>query len=87
MGANINVYERVALVSGIEKFKAATVEATDLRAGAALVCAALAAEGTSYVTNAGRIDRGYENIVEKLRSLGADIEESSVNVYDIDGEA
>ena len=40
--------------------------ATDLRAGAALVCAAIAAEGTTYITNANKIDRGYENIVQKL---------------------
>ncbi|SCW54334.1 UDP-N-acetylglucosamine 1-carboxyvinyltransferase [Ruminococcaceae bacterium YRB3002] len=74
MGTNINLFERVALVNGITRFKPATVLATDLRAGAALVCAALAAEGTSYVTHASRIDRGYEHIVGKLRMLGADIE-------------
>ncbi len=74
MGASINCFERVALVSGIDQFKSATVTATDLRAGAALVCAALAAEGTSYINQAEKIDRGYENIVQKLQSLGADIE-------------
>ncbi len=74
MGASINVIERVALVSGIDCFKSATVTAPDLRAGAALVCAALAANGTSYILGASKIDRGYENIVDKLRSLGASIE-------------
>ena len=80
MGATINVYERIAWVDGIDSFKGARVEATDLRAGAALVCAALAAEGTTYITEAKRIDRGYEHIVMKLRSLGAEI--SRVNLED-----
>ena len=74
MGANINVFDRVALVSGINRFKPAIVTATDLRAGAALVCAALSANGESYVTSANKIDRGYEHIVGKLTSLGATIE-------------
>lgn len=74
MGANINVFDRVALVSGINHFKPAIVTATDLRAGAALVCAALSANGESYVTSANKIDRGYEHIVGKLTSLGATIE-------------
>ena len=71
MGANINVYERIAWVNGKTKFRGATVEATDLRAGAALVCAALEADGTTYIMNAQRIDRGYEHIVQKLTELGA----------------
>lgn len=89
MGANINVFDRIALVSGIEKFRPATVLATDLRAGAALVCAALAADGVSYVTDARKIDRGYEHIVDKLRSLGAEIErtEPSENMFEQDEEA
>ncbi|MCQ2529591.1 MAG: UDP-N-acetylglucosamine 1-carboxyvinyltransferase [Saccharofermentans sp.] len=88
MGAKINVYDRIALVEGIKNFKSATVIATDLRAGAALVCAALAAEGTSYITNAVKIDRGYEHIVDKLRALGADIERTEgVNDYESDEEA
>lgn len=74
MGANINTIERVALVSGVDKLKPANVGATDLRAGAALVCAALSAEGTSYIAHASKIDRGYENICEKLTALGATIE-------------
>ena len=73
MGANINVYERIAWVNGKTTFRGATVEATDLRAGAALVCAALEASGTTYIMNAQRIDRGYEHIVKKLTELGATI--------------
>jgi len=87
MGANINCIERVALVSGIDSFKPASVTATDLRAGAALVCAALAASGVSYIGYASRIDRGYENIIEKLTALGADIQRVDKPVFDIDGEA
>ena len=87
MGANINVYERIAWVNGPVKFRAARVEATDLRAGAALVCAALAAEGTSYITQAYRIDRGYEHIVSKLSALGATIKRVYVEEYTEDTEA
>ena len=87
MGANINVFERHALVSGISRFKPATVTATDLRAGAALVCAALAAEGTSYIIQASRIDRGYEHIVSKLTSLGAQIERVEYDEVADDTEA
>ena len=81
MGANINVYERIAWVNGIKNFMGATVEATDLRAGAALVCAALAADGVSYINHANRIDRGYEHIVHKLTSLGASIERINMEEY------
>ncbi|SEV98008.1 UDP-N-acetylglucosamine 1-carboxyvinyltransferase [Ruminococcaceae bacterium KH2T8] len=87
MGASINVFGRIALVNGIKKFKSATVMATDLRAGAALVCAALAAEGTTYITNAKKIDRGYESIVQKLQSLGAQIERCESPEFDPDAEA
>jgi UDP-N-acetylglucosamine 1-carboxyvinyltransferase len=87
MGASINCFERVALVSGIDQFKSATVTATDLRAGAALVCAALAAEGTSYINQAEKIDRGYENIVQKLTSLGADICRVDDVEFELDVEA
>jgi len=74
MGANINIFDRLALISGIRRFKPATVTATDLRAGAALVCAGLSAEGTTIITSANRIDRGYEHIVAKLTQLGGTIE-------------
>lgn len=81
MGANINVYERIAWINGTTHFKGATVEATDLRAGAALVCAALAADGTSHINHANRIDRGYEHIVQKLTALGAKIKRVNIEEY------
>ena len=81
MGANINVYERIAWVNGTTHFMGATVEATDLRAGAALVCAALAADGVSHINHANRIDRGYEHIVQKLTSLGASIKRVNIEEY------
>ena len=74
MGANINVNGRTAIIEGVEKLYGANVRATDLRAGAALIIAALAAEGTSIIRNIHFIDRGYERLEQKLRALGADIE-------------
>jgi UDP-N-acetylglucosamine 1-carboxyvinyltransferase len=73
MGADITVVDRNAFVRGVEKFKGATVLAQDLRGGAALVCAALSAEGCSEVLDISHIDRGYGGFEYKLRSLGADI--------------
>ena len=74
MGANVQVDGQVAVFEGVEKLSPAPLRATDLRAGAAMVVAALMADGTSEVEEIGYIERGYENIVEKLRALGADIE-------------
>ncbi|MFZ5597546.1 MAG: UDP-N-acetylglucosamine 1-carboxyvinyltransferase [Bacillota bacterium] len=74
MGARIKVSGRSAIVQGQEGLSGAKVKATDLRAGAALVLAGLVAEGVTEVCNVFHIDRGYGNIVEKLRQLGADIE-------------
>ena len=74
MGAQICVEGRSAVVEGVEHLNAASVQAYDLRAGAAMVIAALAAEGTSEVSNVHYIERGYEDIIEKLRSIGAQIE-------------
>jgi len=74
MGAVIKVEDRNAIIEGVEKLTGARVEATDLRAGAALVIAGLMAEGVTEVTNVKHIDRGYERLEEKFRSLGADIE-------------
>lgn len=74
MGADISVIGRVALVSGPTRLSGSNVVAMDLRAGAALVLAGLAASGTTTVFSASKIDRGYERIVEKLCSLGAKIE-------------
>lgn len=73
MGADITVKDRNAFVKGVEKFKGATVIANDLRGGAALVLAALAADGRSDVLNISHIDRGYGSFEYKLRGLGADI--------------
>ena len=73
MDAQIRVDGKIAIVTGVEKLKGASVTATDLRAGAALVIAGLAAEGTTIIDNIKYIERGYEDIVEKLQNLGADI--------------
>jgi UDP-N-acetylglucosamine 1-carboxyvinyltransferase len=74
MGASIIVNGRTATIQGVEKLYGANVTATDLRAGAALIVAALAAEGTTIIRNIHFIDRGYEDLEQKLRALGADIE-------------
>ena len=73
MGADIQISGKTAIVTGAEKLHGATVTAKDLRAGAALVIAGLAAEGTTCVKNIHYIERGYENLIEKLSALGADI--------------
>ncbi len=73
MGANIQVDSRVAVVEGVGALQAAPLRASDLRAGAALVLAALAANGQSEIDDVGHIERGYERIVEKLAALGAGI--------------
>ena len=73
MGANILINGKTAQVTGTEKLRGAVVAAHDLRAGAALIIAGLAAEGKTVVHNAHFVERGYENIVEKLRAMGADI--------------
>ena len=73
MGASIQVDEKTAVVEGVDHLTGAPIQACDLRAGAALVIAALAAHGESEISHVQYIERGYENIVEKLRALGADI--------------
>lgn len=73
MGADITVIDRCAFVRGVEKLKGAAVVAHDLRGGAALVIAALAAEGDSEVLDISHIDRGYSGFEYKLSSLGAKI--------------
>ena len=72
MGANIKVEGRSAVIEGGKKLLGAKVVATDLRAGAALVIAGLLADGITEIDGLHHIDRGYENLVGKLRSLGAD---------------
>ena len=81
MGANVSVDGKVAVFQGVQKLSGAHVRATDLRAGAAMVIAALTAEGTTYIENIHFIERGYEHIVGKLRGVGADIR----RISDIDG--
>lgn len=73
MGANIKVEGTTAIIQGIPQLTGASVRATDLRAGAALVIAGLMASGTTVVENIFHIDRGYENIDDKLKGLGANI--------------
>ena len=73
MGANIEINGKTASVTGVEKLRGAEVEAHDLRAGAALVIAGLSAQGITMVNNIHFVERGYENLVEKLTALGADI--------------
>ena len=73
MGANIQVDDKTAVVEGVDHLTGAPIQAYDLRAGAALVIAALAAQGRSEISNVQYIERGYEDIVSKLRALGADI--------------
>lgn len=73
MGARIKVEGRAAVVEGVEKLQGAQVKATDLRAGAALIVAGLIAEGETEIMNIHYIDRGYEAIENKFRSLGAEI--------------
>ncbi len=73
LGAKIMVESRVAMIEGVKALKGAKVAATDLRAGAAMVIAGLFAEGTTEIDNIKYIDRGYEDIEEKLSALGADI--------------
>ena len=73
LGADIDVEDRTATIRGAEKLHAAEVRATDLRAGAALVIAALCAEGETTLSDIYHIDRGYEDFEEKFRSLGAKV--------------
>ena len=73
MGAKIRIEGRSAIVEGVPRLKGADVNATDLRAGAALVLAGLVAEGETKVGYLYHIDRGYDNLVQKLQRLGADI--------------
>lgn len=78
MGAEIKVEGRIAVIEGVSKLSGAPVKATDLRAGAAMVVAGLAAEGVTEVNELNYIDRGYENLEGKLKSLGADISRVSI---------
>ena len=80
MGADITIDGHHALVHGVKGLQGAPVSSTDLRGGAALVLAGIVAEGTTQVRNIAHIDRGYEDYVGKLRSLGADVVRKSVEL-------
>jgi len=73
MGAKIKVEGQLAIIDGVNKLTGAKIKATDLRAGAAMIIAGLAAEGATEVTSLDHIDRGYPHIESKLKNLGADI--------------
>ena len=77
MGANIKVEGNTAIVEGVNKFTGASITAPDLRAGAALVLAGLAADGITLIDDIIYIERGYEDFPQKLESLGAQIEKVS----------
>lgn len=74
MGANISVDGRVATIDGVEKLRACPLRALDLRAGAAMVVAALMADGVSDISGTQFLQRGYEHLDEKLRALGGEVE-------------
>ncbi|MFI3175251.1 MAG: UDP-N-acetylglucosamine 1-carboxyvinyltransferase [Bacillota bacterium] len=73
LGAKVDISGRIAKIDGVEKYIGGSVEATDLRAGAAMILAALAAEGKTEIGGVQYIDRGYEGVEEKFGALGADI--------------
>jgi UDP-N-acetylglucosamine 1-carboxyvinyltransferase len=73
LGAKIQVDGKIAVIEGVEKLTAAPMKACDLRAGAAMVIAGLATEGTTEIDCIEHIERGYEGLVEKLMGVGADI--------------
>jgi UDP-N-acetylglucosamine 1-carboxyvinyltransferase len=74
MGADIRTEGHHAVVRGVPRLSGAPVRAHDIRAGAAVVVAGLAADGETVVRDAQHIDRGYERLVEKLAAVGADVE-------------
>ncbi len=82
MGAKIQVDGKMAVITGVEKLTPAPVKAVDLRAGAAMIIAGLMAEGITEVENIIYVDRGYENVAEKLQKLGADIKRVPINIHE-----
>ncbi len=81
LGANITVEERVAIIQGVKRLQAAPVKATDLRASASLILAALGAEGVTEISNIYHLKRGYEAICQKFGNLGARIWEAPCRNY------
>ena len=86
MSANGRVDGRTAIITGPAKLEAATVRASDLRAGAALVLAGLIADGETEIQDIFHIERGYSSIIEKLRGLGADIRRVEIKEIEINNE-
>ena len=78
MGAHVRGVDRTAIIEGVPELYGAPMTASDLRAGAALIIASLMARGVSEIYEPGYIDRGYEHIEDKLRSLGAVISRETV---------
>lgn len=83
MGANIQVDGKVAVVQGVDKLLAAPVRASDLRAGAALIIAALMSEGVTEIEDIYHIERGYESVLDKFNALGANIKRIEIPDTDI----
>jgi UDP-N-acetylglucosamine 1-carboxyvinyltransferase len=84
MGANVKVEGRSAIINGPAKLEGAKVKASDLRAGAALVVAALMAEGVTEISGLDHIDRGYESLVDKLKGLGARVWRENMDVEEME---
>jgi len=82
MGAKVSIDGRVCVVEGVERLTGAPVRATDLRAGAALIVAGLMADGETEITGVQYIDRGYDHIESKLKSVGADIHREKMTEVD-----
>lgn len=82
MGADIQVDGKSAVITGVKELKGACVKADDLRAGAAMIIAGLVAKGQTEITDIEYIDRGYEQVVEKLTALGADIKRVNDDDFD-----
>ena len=80
MGANITIDANIAIIDGVDNFSSAEVMASDLRAGASLILAGLLADGETIVNRIYHVDRGYENLEEKLRAIGANIERIKVEI-------
>ena len=83
MGAHIQVDGKVAVIEGVPRLTGAPVNACDLRAGAAMVIAGLAAQGVTEVGDIHHIERGYEDLVGKLQGLGADIHKVVVWIVEV----
>lgn len=83
MGADVQQEGNRAIIKGVKALTGAQVRASDLRAGASLLVAAVCAEGTTEITDLYHIDRGYEKVIEKLSGLGADIQRLSINESEI----